>query len=607
MSSRRYPALRLRRGFRVFAAAAMVVLVGAFVTPAVGQAAPAGGTATFAESPGAPPNYIFPMDALQYFDVENIYQFQDLMFRPLYWFGDGSKVVLNDSLSLADAPRYSDGDTEVTIKLKSYRWSDGHAVTARDVTFWINLLRANKDNWGEYAPGYFPDDVSSVTTTGTSTITMKLTGAVSPTWFTYNELSQITPLPQQAWDRTGATSPVGNYDRTTAGAKAVYTYLDGQSKKLSSYATNPLWKVVDGPWKLQQFQPDGYATFVPNTSYSGSSKAKLAEFVEEPFTSDSAEYNSLRSGDLTYGYVPLSDISQKSLLQAEGYQTDPWYLWSMNIIPMNFDNPTQGPLFSQTYIRQAMQRAIDERQLEKAVLDGYGITDNGPVPNGPSTQYVDKKVQGAPLAYSLTAANALLNDHGWTKGSGDVRSCARPGDAADECGPGIKAGQRLQLSLLYASGLSSVDQEMQALKSSFSQIGVDLTLSETPQSEVYAAAVPCTAKQAACKWGMAYWGNGWQFAPDNYPSGEVAFSTGAVGNFGSYSNPEMDKLVKATTTQPGPAPLDVWQDYAAEQVPMLYMPVAPSQISAISTKLSGAAPQPTDGLALTPELWSLAK
>jgi peptide/nickel transport system substrate-binding protein len=115
--------------------------------------------------------------------------------------------------------------------------------------------------------------------------------------------------------------------------------------------------------------------------------------------------------------------------------------------------------------------------------------------------------------------------------------------------------------------------------------------------------VPCKAGQPSCKWQMAYWGNGWEFSPDNYPSGEVAFSTGAVGNFGSYSDQQMDQLVKATTTSPGTSAFFRWEAYTAQQVPMLFMPLMPYQVSAISTRLHGAVPQPADGLSLTPESW----
>ena len=60
-----------------------------------------GGNITFAEVPGAPPNYIFPMDSLAYYSTNNLAQFQYLMWRPLYWIGDHSQIVVNQPLSLA--------------------------------------------------------------------------------------------------------------------------------------------------------------------------------------------------------------------------------------------------------------------------------------------------------------------------------------------------------------------------------------------------------------------------------------------------------------------------------------------------------------------------
>jgi len=106
-----------------------------------------GGTAYFAENPASgSADYIFPMVSLTYDTPTNL-QFQYLMYRPLYWFGQGTQPTMNTSLSLAAPPVYTDGDTLVTIHLKPYAWSDGKAVTSRDVIFWINLLRANAVNY----------------------------------------------------------------------------------------------------------------------------------------------------------------------------------------------------------------------------------------------------------------------------------------------------------------------------------------------------------------------------------------------------------------------------------------------------------------------------
>src|ERR1039458_7797108 len=65
------------------ALSALVLTLGA---PTTSQASTAS-TLTFAEMPGASPNYIFPYASCLYDSPNNIGQFQQLMFRPLYWFG----------------------------------------------------------------------------------------------------------------------------------------------------------------------------------------------------------------------------------------------------------------------------------------------------------------------------------------------------------------------------------------------------------------------------------------------------------------------------------------------------------------------------------------
>ncbi|MFG1864142.1 peptide ABC transporter substrate-binding protein [Microbispora bryophytorum] len=562
-----------------------------------------GGTATFAEAPGTAPNYIFPMDSLAYFNTSNINEFQYLMWRPLYWFGDGDKIVLNEDLSLAEPPKYSAGNTVVDITLKPGNWSDGKPITSRDVTFWINMLRANSADYGQYVPGFFPDDVKKVATPSDTEIVLTLDAPVNPTWFTFNELSQITPMPQHAWDKTSADGPIGDHDLKAASAKDVYKFLDGQARKLQSYADDPLWQVVDGPWKLSEFRPDGYAEFVPNTAYSGTDKPHLAKFVEQPFTSAAAEFNALRAGQITYGYIPQTSMGQAKALTALGYTVDPWYLWSMNILPINYNNPKVGKVFSQLYIRQAMQSLINQPQYISAILHGNGAPDNGPVPTKPDSLYLGAAGRTPQYPYDPKHATELLTANGWTVTPGGVTTCTSPGTGAGHCGEGIAAGQKLSFDLVYSSGVPEVDQEMRAFKSALSQAGIELNLSQAPSNDIFGVITPCKPSDASCGWQMAYWGTGWQFAPDFYPSGEVAFSTGAVGNWGSYSDKTMDAKVAATTTDSDPAAFTDWEAYTAEQVPMLFMPTEANQVSAIKSDLGGAIPQPSAGLSLTPEKW----
>jgi peptide/nickel transport system substrate-binding protein len=172
-------------------------------SPSTGGTPVSGGTAVFAEQPATPPNYIFPFTSSAYISIANLNQFGYLMYRPLYWFANGTQPTLNPSLSLASPPTFS--GRNVTITLKRYMWSDGTPVTAQDVMFWINMMRAVPQDWGADVPGGFPTNVSDIKVVSPTELTMTMNKSYNTTWFLYNELSQITPMPQ-AWDRTAATS-----------------------------------------------------------------------------------------------------------------------------------------------------------------------------------------------------------------------------------------------------------------------------------------------------------------------------------------------------------------------------------------------------------------
>ena len=176
-----------------------------------------GGTATFALAAGNVPDWILPLVTAANATTPNISFFQFLLYRPLFWFGGPGSAGLNESPTFTT----SNGKTTAHITLKHYVWSDGKPVTARDVQFWYNLLTAEKANWWDYSPGGFPDNVVRFSVNGPYQITIEFNGPYSGAWL-YNELAQLVPLPQQSWDRTSATGPVGNYDLTTSGARAVY-------------------------------------------------------------------------------------------------------------------------------------------------------------------------------------------------------------------------------------------------------------------------------------------------------------------------------------------------------------------------------------------------
>lgn len=572
-----------------------------------------GGVVTFAEPPSATPNYIFPFMTSQYDTVNNVSQLQYLLYRPLYMFASpqSTSAALDPTLSLASPPTYNSTDTKATIDMKSYKWSDGEPVSASDVLFFMNMLHAEKANWYSYVPGLFPDNVTSVTVSSPTQLTLSFNRAYNPTWMTYNELSQITPFPK-AWDITatggapgsgGCSTGAYGSASTDAACVKVYKYLTGQASTVATYATNPLWATVDGPFKLTSFSTSGAVTMVPNPDYSGPQKATISEFEELPYTTSAAEYDALLGGKLDIGFLPHADITANTTnalsagpnnprLSGSFYMS-PQVLFGYNYAVYKFDSTgdsgAAGPIFSQLYFRQAMQDLVDQPLMISKILHGYGVPTYGPVPVLPPNNYVDSYEKTNPYPYDPTKAIALLKAHGWKVTPGGTDTCVKPGSATDECGPGVPAGAAMNFTFAYATGITWQKEVVAVEQSAWSKAGIHITLSPATFNTVVGDYAPPCTSSAPCTGQIGWWGGGWEYSPDYYPSGELLFTTNAANNSGNYHSTEANKLIAATNDTS--ANLDQYQNYLAQQLPSLWEPNADYQLTEVADNLRGVAPQ----------------
>jgi hypothetical protein len=75
------------------------------------------------------------------------------------------------------------------------------------------------------------------------------------------------------------------------------------------------------------------------------------------------------------------------------------------------------------------------------------------------------------------------------------------------------------------------------------------------------------------------WGGGWNYNPDNLPTGGELFETGAASNTGDYSNATDNANIAATHVAPTHAAeisaLFKYENYLAEQLPVVWVPEAP--------------------------------
>ncbi len=566
----------------------------------------AGGTVTIAEV-GASPNFIFPYPPSTNSDGYNV-NLTEGLWPYLVYAGDGAKAAVNPDESLFSSLKYSDNNSVVTIVLKSWKWSDGAPITSRDFTFVYNLLKYNYLNWLGYTQGLFPVDVKKVLTPNSHTIVLDLNQSYNSAFFTDNVLSEIALIPQHAWDKTSVGGKVGNFDETKAGSKAVYKFLQKQGTIMSTFDSNPLWKVVDGPWTLQTFNSNGFYAWVPNKNYSGPAKPKLDKVVWTPFTTDTAEMNTLRSGTtLDLGALPLNDVGQASQLEAEGYTISELPTAGVAEIVPNLYNPVNGPLLRQLYVRQVLESLFDRQQIVKKVYNGYADPGNGPIPLLYGKDFVSPLERaGGPYPYSPSKAVALLKAHGWKVVPNGVSTCQHPGTGASECGAGVKAGEPMQFQLMYSSGSTSFDQQNASIQSTERAAGVKIVLDPVPFNTIVSTTGYCNEKShptSTCSWQLQDYGYN-PYTLD--PAGAGQFNTDGYGNYGGYSSNHENHLIDATVHSAASSAFYAYEDYTARQLPYLWLPNE-SGLFVFKKNLAGITPWNPFSGTLNPELWYYVK
>jgi len=583
---------------------------GAYGTlPAESGTPTTGGTISYPIIAGSQPTYIGPVYPGSAWTVYN-YDFEILLYRPLYWESVGNRPVMNYSLSLAPAPTYSDGDKTVTINLyKTYKWSNGQPVDAQDMIFFIDEVRAavkeNASNWGPYTPGNFPDDVVSMSAPSKFTLVLHLDQAYNPSWFTDTQLINITPMPSTAWNVARQGGPHLDYSNP-ANAKKIFDYLNAAAKKLSTYATNPLWQDVDGPFKLTQFNPTTDAnTMVPNPNYGGPQKARFSELKAEYFASSTAEFNAMLAGKLTQGDVTADEIPQVPRLKAEGYNVYGYPDLGFSYAVFNFADKTNhwNSIIAQLYIRQALAHLSDQTAIIHGAYKDAAAPAYGPVPAIPATAYVPSNASTNPYPYSVADAKNLLASHGWHVVPNGTTTCQNPGSGPTQCGAGIPKGQNLNFTDYYVNDPAAAGQETTQWASAARQVGININPVAKTFNFIVDQYDDPVAPQNNNKWQVENFGG---YTENPYPTTDTIFNKGS-GNEGEYNNPEADRLIRASKYSSNPNAVRAEAAFITKDLPGIFLP---NQDLIFAWKGISGPPDSFSNLTqyeFSPEYWYLTK
>jgi len=569
--------------------------------PAVGTPASGTGTITMSQLTGQTPTYIMPIIPGANSSTETFAMIGQL-YTPLYYGPNGAKPEINLSLGLAkSAPVESNGGKTYTVHLKSgLKWSDGTPIDSQDIAFWYYIikaaLKASPANWGQYVPGEFPEDVTSIKTPNATTVVFNLNKSYNPGFFLYNQLQDtnggVYALPATDWNvESAGGAHVTNWTNPKVAAK-IYAYLNKEGAAVSSFGTNPLWKVVDGPYKLSSFSATNSSyVLTPNTTYGLSPKA-VDTIDVNTYTSSEAVLNALESGSLDIGSLDAgTQLGSIPKLKGDGYSVfgGPSWGWFGGII--NYQDTTDefNKIILQPYMKAVFAELIDQPAIIKGVYHGWAVPAYGPIPSAPYSPYSSADSAKSPYPFDPSKAVAALKAHGWDVKPGGQTTCAKPGTASDECGAGITAGD--PISFVWAnvpeSTASTGVLESEAFSSEAkSAAGITITLQTKTFNFLvsnYNLQNPASAKYVN---DFAVNNYGGLFM-DYYPTQDGVDNPGGGFNMGKYDDTTANKLINASVFSTNPSAVKTEAAYLTKNYPVFYMPDQDT-IAVVSKKVGGS-------------------
>jgi peptide/nickel transport system substrate-binding protein len=466
--------------------------------------------------PGADVTSLNPLLVTSLYNAEAI----GLIYESLLWINRYHKIDF--SRSIASAVNTPDAGKTYNVTLRPWHWSDGVPVTTKDVLYTFKLIKAFGTNYAGYGTGGMPDIVQSLTASDDEHFTVVLKRRVNPDWFILSGLGQLSPLPAHVWNR---------------------------------YTTDEIWQaqsdpaffsVVDGPLRLEKLVTGVDAQFTPNPEYEGE-PMHFSRFILKFQNSEAQELQGMESGDLDMSNLPFALIAQASHLPGNHVVVlPPTYSWH-ELIP-NIANPAT-PYFADARVRQALADGINQQEIIDLAMHGHGMAVHGPVPPVPDTFLSPSAKAGDyPTGYNPAKARALLAQAGFTPGpKGILQKNGRDLVFTLQ----IPAAQPLRLEMA-----ETIQQNLRGIGIAMSvrQVEFNTMLSEMLHQPAAWDAILIGENLAA------------------YPSGEELFVKGGYLNNNGYSDPKMDALVKQSTDAPGLDGLFAYEDYAAAQQPVIFLP-----------------------------------
>jgi len=376
---------------------------------------------------------------------------------------------------------------------RGIKWSDGKEVTSNDAAFYFRLIM---------------NPQSPVTSRATY---QKLQNVENPDKYTviYNwrSLNQMKEFYASLPDPENYGFIKAYIDLKRPGGDIAYSEVGGiypmhvlnnispQDIIESPFGTTPIGA---GPWKVQSWNREQEMVLVPNTNYNMTAMPLIKNIRIKFIVDVNQLLAQAKTGqlDMIFSEAFNSPIADVAGLEAAGYKVVSRPATTWEHIDFRFD---YGP-FKEKAVRTAIAKGINRKRVSDVVYLGTAGVMNSVVPpfawhslDNPNFAKefpaLAAKYKLLDINYDAAAANKLLDDAGWVKGS-----------------DGIRAKNGVKLSFEYATTTQAARQQNQALISAdLKAIGVDAVTKNYPSGVFFDSSADSPRANGTTKFAEFAW------------------------------------------------------------------------------------------------------
>ena len=282
-----------------------------------------------------------------------------------------------------------------------------------------------------------------------------------------------------------------------------------------------------GPFRIASYETDVKIEFAPHDNWWDKREHNLAKVILTPIGSAATRVAALISGQVDL--ITTVSAQDEPRIRASA-ELETVRVSEARVVYLGFDQGRDELLYSNVKgrnpfkdvrVRRAFAHAVDERLLLDKVMRGAGVPVGAMIPA--SVEGWDAEFAQRP-AYDLAAAKRLLAEAGYPNGFNLTMDCPN-------------------------EGYANVEQLCIAIAGMLGQAGIKIDLSLQPRTQFFGKIGRRETSFFIHSWGTNTF--------DAHATMDLLmFSPGkGVGtwNVGSYSNPELDKLITAIAAEMAPA------------------------------------------------------